>query len=432
MFTPVSQKMNSEAKSTYKTLDKESIPGYLSSLPSVVSLLGDCTNIDISEIGDGNLNFVYRVSSSADPSKSVILKQAVPYLRMVGEEWPLSRDRMTFEIRALKQYNNLTPDLVPEIYHADEEMSVLVMQCLDDHIILRQGMIDGIVYPHLAEHVGRFLAETLFHTSIFGMNSIDRRELMDNFLLNTELCKLTEDFIFTFPYMEHESNYSNPTTDSWSRENLHTNTAYKLAVLQLKEKFMTKSDALLHADLHTGSIMVNTKESYVIDMEFAYFGPFGFDLGKIFANFLLCHTAHYAIGDDTSYQAWLLDESFRIWEVFVSRFIELWKDHGESAILTDGMLNEAELEAYQSAFMQEMMRDAVGFAACSLARRSVGIAGVADIRDIDDAEVRAELEITNLKLSIALMSAHDSINSIDDVSSLVRSFYSKCSFNFQG
>ena len=103
MFTPVSQKMNSEAKSTYKTLDKESIPGYLSSLPSVVSLLGDCTNIDISEIGDGNLNFVYRVSSSADPSKSVILKQAVPYLRMVGEEWPLSRDRMTFEIRALKQ-----------------------------------------------------------------------------------------------------------------------------------------------------------------------------------------------------------------------------------------------------------------------------------------------------------------------------------------
>ena len=115
---------------TYRVLDRESLPGYLGSIPEVASVLGDCADLDILEIGDGNLNFVYRVSSASDPSKAVIAKQAVPYLRMVGEEWPLSRDRMTYEIRALSLYNELVPDLVPTIYHADEEMSTLIMEYL--------------------------------------------------------------------------------------------------------------------------------------------------------------------------------------------------------------------------------------------------------------------------------------------------------------
>ena len=206
----------------YRILDRESLPGYLSEIPAVVEVLGDDPNPEILEIGDGNLNYVYRVTNPTDSTRSVIVKQAVPYLRMVGEEWPLGRDRMTYEIRALQLYNELVPDLVPTIYHADEEMSTLVMQFLDDHIIMRLGMIDGVTYPNAAEHIGLFMAETLFRTSAWSMTSEDRRALMDRFTMNAELCKLTEEFIFTFPYMEHESNYSNPATDQWARENIHT------------------------------------------------------------------------------------------------------------------------------------------------------------------------------------------------------------------
>ena len=118
------------------------------------------------QLGDGNLNFVYRVTNRLDSSKAVIVKQAVPYLRMVGEEWPLGRDRMTYEIRALQLYNELVPELVPRIHHADEEMSTLVMQYLDDHLILRLGMIDAVTYPKVAEHIGLFMAETLFRTCL--------------------------------------------------------------------------------------------------------------------------------------------------------------------------------------------------------------------------------------------------------------------------
>ena len=414
--------------SQYRILDRESLPEYLSGIPAVLSVLHDgqpvtASDIDIVEIGDGNLNFVYRVTSQADVSRSVIVKQAVPYLRMVGEEWPLSRDRMTFEIRALQIYNEVVPDLVPTIFHADEEMSTLVMQYLDDHIILRQGMIDGIYYPKVAEHIGGFLAETLFRTSAWSMSSEERRALMDRFTMNAELCKLTEEFIFTFPYMEHESNYSNPTTDAWAKANIHTDTQYKLDVLRFKDLFVAKTDALLHADLHTGSLMVNEAESYVIDMEFAYFGPFGFDVGKVISNFLLAATSHFERDGGAEYRTWLIDQIAVIWDTFHDRFLALWRESADSTMLVDGLLTDAEFDRLADQFMLDLLRESAGFCACSMARRTVGIAGVADVRDIEDSERRAALEIANLKLSKKVMAERHELSTIADLQSLARDFY---------
>lgn len=409
----------------YRILDRSSISDYLLGLPAVVDILGPGPDLTIDEIGDGNLNFVYRVASAADPSRSVILKQAVPYLRLVGEEWPLSRERMTFEIRALTLYNELVPNFVPTVFHADEEMSTVVMQCLDDHIILRTGMIEGITYPHVASHTGSFLAQTLFHTSCYGMASEDRRQLMDQFTLNAELCKLTEEFIFTFPYMTHDSNYVNPATEAWANENLRTDTQYKLDVLRFKDLFLTKADALLHADLHTGSLMVNQDESYVIDMEFAYFGPFGFDVGKIISNFFLSYTSHYHRSGGAEYRAWLLEQVRVIWNTFATTFLELWQEAGDSAMLIDGLLTADEYAQMRDRFMLDLLQESVGFAACSMTRRTLGIAGVADVRDVEDLDIRSRLEITNLRLSMDLMARHREITSIDELLDQVQSFYAQ-------
>ncbi len=418
-----------ESAEVYEILDRSSVPAYLAQIPAVVDHLGagaesDIPELDIEEIGDGNLNFVYRVTHSTDSSKSVIVKQAVPFLRMAGEGWPLARDRMRFEIRALSTYGSLVPDLVPSIYHADEEMSTVVMQCLDDHIILRVGMIEGIRYPDVAEHIGHFMAETLFKTSAWSMSSIERRELMNQYTLNTDLCKLTEDFIFTFPYMEHESNYSNPATDQWAKENIHTDYEYKRDVLIFKELFVSKTEALLHGDLHSGSIMVNQQETYIIDPEFAFFGPISFDVGKIIANFLLCCTAHYHRSGGAEYRQWLLEQIPVIWNTFESHFLALWEQAGESTMLTDGLLSDEDQMRFRSDFMTNILQDAVGFAACSMARRTVGIAGVADIRDIQDLKIRSKLEIANLKLSKRLMKERRAINTFDDLVGLIDDFYS--------
>lgn len=412
----------------YRILDRTSVPDYLRSIPAVNEVLGDGAELEIGEIGDGNLNYVYRVTNVDDPSRAVILKQAVPYLRMAGEDWPLGRDRMIFEIRALSLYNDLVPEFVPKMFHADEEMSAVVMQFLDDHIILRNGMIDGITYPHVADHIGMFLAETLFRTSAYGMRSEDRRRLMDGFTLNSELCKLTEEFIFTFPYMTHTSNYSNPATDAWADANLRNNTDYKLDVLAFKDLFLTKTDALLHADLHTGSLMVNQTESYVIDMEFAYFGPFGFDVGKIIANFLLCATAHVHRAGGADYRSWLIEQIGEIWTSFSTRFLTLWNEEGDSAMLQEGLLNSTEIERLQERFMLELFQQMIGFAACSMARRTLGIAGVADIREIEDLATRSMLEIANLEMSMALMAERRELTTIDELQAFARDFYDNYSF----
>lgn len=407
----------------YQILDRESLPGYLHAIPEVAEVLGTDPNPEILEIGDGNLNFVYRVSDPNDSSRAVIVKQAVPYLRMVGEEWPLGRDRMTFEIRALKLYNELVPDFVPKIYHADEDMSTLVMQYLDDHIILRLGMIDGITYPDVATHLGKFMADTLFGTSAWSMGSEDRRQLMDRFTLNAELCKLTEEFIFAFPYMVHDSNYSNPATDAWAAENIHTDTQYKLDMLAMKDLFVTKTDALIHGDLHSGSLMVNQAESFVIDMEFAFFGPFGFDVGKVISNFLLSATSHAYHSDDNTYRDWLFEQIGIIWTTFAERFDELWADAHESTMLTTGLLTTDEFAMLRERFMVDLLRESAGFAACSMARRTLGIAGVADVRDIPDLDIRSKIEIANLKLSKRLMAERNNLSTIDDLLGLVRDFY---------
>ncbi len=412
----------------YRILDRESLPSYLSDIPAALEVLNggqpvSAGDIDIIEIGDGNLNFVYRVTNASDSTRSVIVKQAVPYLRMVGEQWPLSRDRMKYEIRALQVYNGVVPDLVPTIFHADEEMSTLIMQYLGDHIILRRGMIDGVYYPKVAEHIGVFMAETLFKTSAWSMASEERRALMDQFTLNDELCKLTEEFIFTFPYMEHDSNYSNPATDEWAKANIHTDTQYKLDVLAFKDLFVAKTDALLHADLHTGSLMVNQDESYVIDMEFAYFGPFGFDVGKVISNFLLAATAHFERAGGADYREWLIDQIAIIWNTFEERFLALWREADASTMLIDGLLTASEFDQLTQNFMLDLLRESAGFCACSMARRTVGIAGVADVRDIEDLGRRSALEIANLQLSKAIMAARHDLSSIEDWQNLARDFY---------
>lgn len=408
---------------TYTVLDKKLLPEYVSRLPSVMDVLGHSRDLTIEEIGDGNLNYVYRLRRTAHPERSVIVKQAVPYLRMAGEDWPLSRDRMLFEIRALQEYNSLVPQFVPKIHHADEHMSVLIMQDLNDHQVVRGRMIEGTVFPKIGAHIGIFLAETLFRTSFLGMGSISRRHLMQKFNLNDELCKLTEDFIFTFPYMEHESNWDTGATSEHAREIIRTDTEYKLRLLKFKELFVTKADALVHGDLHTGSLMANGEETYVIDTEFAFFGPFGFDVGKIIANFLMSYTSHFFHSKGSKYQEWLLNEALVIWNTFERRFLELWNDVDESALLTEGLLTDREADEYKRSFMFRIFQEAIGFCACSIARRTLGIAGVIDIRGIEDEAVRTELEKMHIKLSHFLMMNYEKILDIRQFKSAIESFY---------
>ena len=391
---------------------------YLYSIDSIKAYFNE-DELIVDEIGDGNLNYVFIIKSRQDEKKALILKQAVPYLRCVGEEYPLSKERMTYEIRALTNFKEITSDYIPKLYDVNEDMSTVIMQFLDEHIIMRYGMISKNIYPQFAEHISTYLAQNLFKTSSLHLSSKDKRELIDRFNSNTELCKLTEDFVFTFAFMEHETN------DEYAQghplaQKLFKDMSFKKAALDLKYKFMTQNDALIHGDLHTGSIMLNEKETFIIDPEFAFVGPFGFDIGALIGNLTMSYTSHVALQSDISYQEWILQTIEDILVGFEEKFLKLWSEQTESALLTQGYIDNEYLDEFKQDFMRNILRDSVGFAGCKMARRMFGIAGVADIREIEDKQTKDKAIEMTLEIAKTFVKQHRHINSIKEVMNIIK------------
>ena len=401
---------------SYKILTIDILKEYILNIEVIKNYLED-GKIEISEIGDGNLNFVYIVSNVSN-GKSLIVKQAVPYLRIAGEGFPLSRERMNYEIRALQFYEELLPSFVPKIYYADEDMSLVIMQNLSEHIIMRKGLIEQKVYPKFSEHISTFLAHTLFYSSSLYLNSTEKRALVDRFNSNTELCKLTEDFVFTLAFMEDETNDVNPDLLTEAKE-LFAQSDFKKSILKLKYIFMTQSDALIHGDLHTGSIMLNANETYVIDPEFAFVGAFGFDIGALIANMINAYISHFYRSEDKVYQAWILESIKEIYRQFEEKFLELWSQHPNSALLKEGFIAQKELDEFKAEFMKNIFRQSVGFAGCKIVRRVFGIAGVEDIRGIEDKNKRKEAELMALRVGKSLILNYESIEDVDDLLGLI-------------
>jgi 5-methylthioribose kinase len=402
----------------YAPLTEQTIGAFLESNPQVSNALGGrLQNWSIREVGDGNLNLVFIVKG---PTGGVCVKQALPYVRLVGESWPLPIDRAHFEHEALKAEATVVPSLVPKIYFFDKIRAAIVMELLEPHIILRKGLIQGIRYPKLADDIATFAAETLFSTSDFALAAAGKRDQQSMFSLNTELCRITEELVFTDPYRVAELNHwTKPQLDDLAAE-FREDARLKIAVQELKWMFLSRGEALLHGDLHTGSIMVTLEQTRVIDPEFAVYGPMGFDLGAFMANLLLSYYSqdgHANTDDDRrDYQRWLLDRLETFWRQFETRFLELWRIGGTGDAFMPGLFEDEAgrraLEAYRVGFMVRLLQDSIGFAGAKMARRILGLAHVEDMESIEDLDCRARCERRALNLARQLMLGRSSINSI--------------------
>jgi len=361
------------------------------------------------EIGDGNLNLVFHITDSAS-GKSLIMKQALPYAKVVGESWPLTLDRARIESEKLMLEGQLAPGLVPVVYKYDPALSLTVMEDLSDHIIMRQGLINGTKYPLFADHISTFMANTLFYTSDLGMNQQDKKLRVKDFI-NPELCKITEDLIFDDPYTVSANNNIPPAIED-AAEALRNDSALHLEVAILRDKFLTNAQALLHGDLHTGSIFATPASTKVIDPEFAYFGPMGFDVGALFANLILNYAGQqFWMSDDEArkdFRGYLLESIEDIWTQFDRKFRALWNENG-----IDRLANST--PGYQDYYMQRLLQDSIGFAGCKIVRRIVGLAHVADIDKIPNDEIREQAQRAALAIGTELIRRNRSAQSIQEL-----------------
>jgi 5-methylthioribose kinase len=376
----------------------------------------------IDEIGDGNVNLIFRVTG---PSGQVLVKQAVPYLRCVGESWPLSLRRNFFEFTALSEHAKVAPELLPKVLAFDESSAAMVMEFLGEHIILRKGVMAGIRYPRFAEHITDYMAKTLFFTSDLFLSAGEKKAKQKVFCDNIDLCKITEDLIFTDPYREADKNrWTSPGLDALARE-FARDPELKIAITAMKAKFLTATEALIHGDLHTGSIMVSQTETKVIDPEFAFYGPMGFDVGLLLANFFLGYFSQAGLAKNPpDYEEWLLDQVTEIWSKFEQKFSALWHEqlHGDylpARLLTPDTAREV-IERVRRDYVARLFDDSLGFAATEMIRRILGLAHVADMDDIADAEARARSEARALRAARELLVNRPSYPSLADVLGMIR------------
>lgn len=391
----------------YQPLTVDAVPAYVRARPELAAIFHADEPLETIEVGDGNLNMVFKVWAQADPQRTVVLKQALPYVRLVGDSWPLPTDRARIEAQALEIHGRLVPQHTPKVYFYDPEMYLIAMQNLNQHIIMRKGLIQGVRYPQFAEHIGLFMARTLSMTSDLVLDYRAKKLEVARFI-NPELCKITEDLIFTEPYRPHERNLYHKEIEPLVLA-LQGDEGLRWEVAQLKEQFMTQAQALVHGDLHTGSIMVNQTETVVIDPEFAFYGPMGFDVGAVIGNLLLNYAAQEARMPDPDQRAdfrrYLTDTIIHLWQVFVREFQPVW-DQADAVSMP---------KAYQRDYMRRVLQDAAGFGAAKMLRRVIGLAGVEDIRGISDAAGKSTAASLAMNIATTLMKARHHITCAEEI-----------------
>jgi 5-methylthioribose kinase len=420
------RQLETPPKGEYRILRDANLRGYLAALPAVATRLGGSpAEWSISEVGDGNLNFVFIVKGTV---RGVAVKQALPYVRLVGESWPLPLSRSHYEYLALVHQARLAPGLVPAVLHHNEALALIAMELLEPHIIMRRGLISGVSYPRFVEDITTFLARTLFLSSDLAVPAAQKKEGIAAFAGNHALCKITEDLIFTEPYFAAAQNrWTSPWLDATAaafREDLDLH----VAVSRLKLKFMARPEALIHGDLHTGSIMVTESQTKVIDPEFAFYGPMGFDLGAIIGNLLMGYLAsaghERSPGERRSFEAWMLETIENLWAEFFRKFIELWRSEASGdaypATLFSGQAGAARLEVERQSYMERLFRDSVGFAAAKIIRRILGLAHNIDFELIEDPKLRAICEARSLRLARTMLLDTSSFRTIGAVTKAAR------------
>jgi 5-methylthioribose kinase len=391
--------------SNYHALSEAEAIEYARNIPE---LFNSGAELVSREIGDGNLNLVFHISEPAS-GKSIILKQALPYAKVVGDSWPLTLDRARIESEVLQIQEKLCPDLVPHVYVYDSDLALTVMQDLSDHVIMRKGLMDRNQYPLFAGDIGHFLAHTLYYTSDLGMNQQEKK-LQQGRFINPELCKITEDLIFDDPYRDAETNnFEESIRDAV--EAIWQDKGLLLEVAQLREKFLSRSEALLHGDLHTGSIFIKPDSTKVIDPEFAYYGPMGFDIGAVLANLLLNFAAQEGWSADPAeraeYRRYLLNTVKDVWVHFEKEFRSLWSSHGSDRMF--------QTPGYQDLYMRRLLQDTFGFTGAKMVRRVIGLAHVADIDKIEDTAARERAQRLALALGTELIRYGRQANSIEEM-----------------
>lgn len=391
----------------YFLMREEDIAPYLAE--KMPAYFPEGAKLEVKEIGDGNLNYVYR---AVDPvsQRSIIVKQAGISLR-ISEEMKLSTDRNRIEAEILELQGQLAEGLVPKVYSYDTTMAALTMEDLSDYSMMRYAMMRHEMYPNFADQMTTFLVNTLLESSDVVMEHKAKKELVKRFI-NPELCEISEDLVLTEPVDDFNGRNSlYPGTEDFVQRELYNDKALKLEMAKLKFKFMNEAQSLIHGDLHTGSIFVKPERTVVFDPEFAFYGPMGYDIGNVIANLWFAWGNGFAC-DKTEFCQWIEETVVAVIDGFCAKFKQRFAEKA-----TDRM---AKTEGFCDWYLGEILADTAGYTGTELLRRTVGMAKNKDLTTVQEADKRVAFEKRNIRLGKAYILQRGEMRQGSDFLSLFR------------
>lgn len=348
------------------------------------------------EIGDGNINYIFRIIDETN-NKSVVLKQADKFLRSSGRPLDLARSKIEAEI--LKIQGKYSEESVPKIYHYDDIMCIIVMEDISAFKNLRKELLEEKIFPNFSDEISSFLVDTLLPTTDVVMDSGEKKDKVKNFI-NKELCDISECLVFTEPYDDYKKrNIILEENKQLVQEKLYGDKKLHLEVGKLKNNFMNNAQALIHGDLHLGSIFINKNGIKVIDPEFAFYGPMGYDIGNVIGNlYFPLINKKYTMDESEKkeeFLKWLSSSIEEIFDMFIfkfkSRYIKLVKKP---------IYHEKEFMQW---YLSEILADSIGSAGLEIIRRVVGDTKVIEIEGIKNISKRILVERELLEIGIRLI-----------------------------
>jgi 5-methylthioribose kinase len=363
---------------------RDDVVDYLAGAGFLPRLASSTAEVDVTEVTAGNMN---RVFIARGPLGSLAVKQAPPWVQAVGPEWPIDPNRIASEARAYAMLAELAPSSVPAVEPVDLDRYVLVMEDLSDLDVLRDVLVGQVAdhvagadpvsidFDQLGTVVGRFSAELSLATSRVGLAADDHAALVST-AANPELCALTVDAVLEEPYRMNDHNHWIPELDAEVRA-LYVDTELLGAVDHVQHIFATRAEALIHGDLHSGSLMIGERDgalaTKIFDPEFSFVGPIGMDLGLFWANLTIASIAATQVDahDLAAARSSAIGSS---WAAFVSVVTERWP-HRLAA--PDGL----DLDAW----LARIRSDAWRFAGVESVRRVAGYSHAADFETLPAA-----------------------------------------------
>ena len=349
------------------------------------NLFSENADLTVKEIGDGNINYIFKVENKID-GKSIVLKQADKLLRSSGR--PLDLTRSKIEANILRIENDLAPHFVPEIYFYDEIMCVLAMEDISEYKNLRTELIAGKIFPNFADNISEFLSRTLLLTTDLFMIKFEKKKNVKEFI-NPELCDISECLVFTEPYDNNRNrNIITAGNEEFVENTLYKNEDLHFAILKLREKFMNYSQSLIHGDLHSGSIFINEKGIKIIDPEFSFYGPMAYDIGNVIGNlYFPLYRAKFFMEDSKKKEEfinWLEKCILDIPILFSKKCKLLWEKYSNDRLLKN--------KKFRDYYIENIVKDSLAYAGTEIIRRTVGDAKVLELTSLETSEKKLELE----------------------------------------